>query len=105
MQGHVIVIFDAQRSLEFSVDAPVDGDRARAARAWFGQNWDSLGCEPLRVSGKVLLLDKILGVAKALGYTNLSSRADLAREFAVHAIQALEKPRVTVDLPGLAIVY
>ncbi|WP_323018853.1 hypothetical protein [Castellaniella sp.] len=105
MQGHVIIVFDAQHSLEFTVDAPVDAEQARAARAWFEQRWESLGCEPLRVSGKVLLLDKILGVADALGYRALSSQADLAQEFAAHAVQALEKPRVTVDVPGLSIVY
>ncbi|CDM22791.1 hypothetical protein [Castellaniella defragrans] len=105
MQGHVIVIFDAHRSLELPVDAPVDPDRAHAAREWFEQTWESLGCEPLRVSGKVLLLDKILGVADSLGYSRLSAQPELAREFAAHAVQALEKPRVTVDLPGLAIVY
>ncbi|MDY0308302.1 MAG: hypothetical protein RBR29_00685 [Castellaniella sp.] len=105
MQGHVIVIFDAHRSLELTVDAPVDAERAHAAREWFEQTWESMGCEPLRVSGKVLLLDKILGVADSLGYSRLSSQPELAQEFAGHAIQALEKPRVTVDLPGLAIVY
>jgi len=105
MQGHVIIVFDAQRSLELAVDVPVDAGQAQAARAWFEQRWESLGCEPLRVSGKVLLLDKILGVADALGYRALSSQADVASEFAGHAVQALEKPRVTVDLPGLAIVY
>ena len=105
MNAHVIVIFDTHRSLEIPIDADFDGDRAHRARAWFEQNWESLGCEPLRVSGKVLLLDKILGVADALGYANLSSEPGLAEEFARHAVQALEKPRVTVDLPGLAIVY
>ncbi|MGB6243058.1 MAG: hypothetical protein WBF69_11340 [Castellaniella sp.] len=105
MQGHVIVVFDAHQSLEFDVDTPVDAELARAARAWFEQRWEALECEPLRVSGKVLLLDKILGVADALGYRALSSQAGLAREFAAYAVQALEKPRITVDLPGLAIVY
>ena len=105
MQGQVIVVFDAHRSLELSVDAPMDADQASASRDWFEQTWSSLGCEPLRVSGKVLLLDKILGVADGLGYASLSSRPDLAQEFAGHALQALQKPRVTVDLPGLAIVY
>ncbi|MFV0282822.1 MAG: hypothetical protein ACK5JE_03405 [Castellaniella sp.] len=105
MQGHVIVIFDAQRSLELSVDVPTGADQAHAAREWFEQTWESLGCEPLRVSGKVLLLDKILGVADSLGYNRLASKSDQAREFAGYAVQALEKPRVTVDLPGLAVVY
>ena len=105
MQAHVIVVFDAHRSLELSVDAALDAEQASAARDWFEQTWESLGCEPLRVSGKVLLLDKILGVADGLGYGRLSSQDDLAQEFARHAVQALQKPRVTVDLPGLAIVY
>jgi len=105
MQGHVIVVFDAQRSLELSVDVALDDGQSAAARDWFEQTWESLGCEPLRVSGKVLLLDKILGVADGLGYSRLSSQADLAQEFARYAVQALQKPRVTVDLPGLAIVY
>ena len=105
MQAHVIVIFDAHRSLELSVDTPLAADQAAASRDWFEQSWESLGCEPLRVSGKVLLLDKILGVADGLGYSRLSAQADLAQEFAQHAVQALQKPRVTVDLPGLAIVY
>ncbi|CAM5784774.1 hypothetical protein [Castellaniella caeni] len=105
MQGHVIIVFDAHRSLELDVDTPIEPAAARAARDWFAQQWQALGCEPLRVSGKVLLLDKILGVADALGYANLSAKGSLAQEFATHAVQALEKPRVTVDLPGLAIVY
>ena len=105
MQGHVIVVFNAHRSLELSVDTTLDAGRAATARDWFEQTWESLGCEPLRVSGKVLLLDKILGVADGLGYSRLSSQPDLAQEFAAHAVQALQKPRVTVDLPGLAIVY
>ena len=105
MQPHVIVVFDTQRSLELPVDTALDAGQAGASRDWFDQTWESLGCEPLRVSGKVLLLDKILGVADALGYGRLSTQADLAQEFAAHAVQALQKPRVTVDLPGLAIVY
>jgi hypothetical protein len=105
MQGHVIVVFDAHRSLELSVDVPMDADQASAARDWFEQTWESLGCEPLRVSGKVLLLDKILGVADGLGYARLSSQDEAAQTFARHTVQALQKPRVTVDLPGLAIVY
>lgn len=105
MQGHVIIVFDAHRSLELAVETPVDPALSQAARAWFEESWESLGCEPLRVSGKVLLLDKILGVADSLGYGKLSSKADLAEEFASHTVQALEKPRVTVDLPGLSIIY
>ena len=75
------------------------------ARDWFDGAWETLGCEPLRPSGKVLLLDKVLGVADALGYDILSTDAKEAREFAEHLALALERPRITVDLPGLTVGY
>lgn len=105
MSSNVIIVFNGHQSLEIPVGAVPDKDLAPAARDWFEQRWASLGCEPLRVSGKVLLLDKIMGVADALGYSAFRSQPDLAAEFAGHAVHALGKPRVTVDLPGLAIVY
>lgn len=105
MQAHVVIVFDARHSLEFDVEVSPDAAQAQAARQWFEHRWAALGCEPLRVSGKVLLLDKILGVADALGYRKLSSQTETAQEFASQAVLALEKPRVTVDLPGLSIVY
>ncbi|MFT0532179.1 hypothetical protein ACMHYJ_04995 [Castellaniella hirudinis] len=105
MQSHVTIIFNAHRSLEIAVDAPPDKALAAAARQWFDQRWESLGCEPLRVSGKVLLLDKILGVADTLGYPAFQAQPGLADEFAAQAVRALEASRVTVDLPGLAVAY
>ncbi|ETH87317.1 hypothetical protein L560_4024 [Bordetella pertussis STO1-CHOC-0018] len=76
---------------------------AAAARDWFDSAWEMLGCEPLRPSGKVLLLDKILGVADALGYDTLSGDAKESREFAEQAALALGKARIVVDLPGLMV--
>jgi len=105
MNAHVIIVFDVHHSLEIPVTVTPDANTAQASRAWFDQAWESLGCEPLRISGKVLLLDKILGVADALGYATLSSQPERRAEFARHAALALEKPRVTVDLPGLVVAY
>uniref|UniRef100_UPI00333EE045 hypothetical protein n=1 Tax=Castellaniella defragrans TaxID=75697 RepID=UPI00333EE045 len=105
MSSHVNVIFDARHSIEIPVEAKPDPQAARQACQWFQQQWESLGCEPLRASGKVLLLDKILGVADALGYKLLSADAARAEEFARQVVLALERPRVTVDLPGLTIAY
>ncbi|MNY80996.1 hypothetical protein D3C86_2223270 [compost metagenome] len=51
------------------------------------------------------MLDKILGVADALGYAKLASDQQLAQDFAEQAALALEKPRVTVDLPGLVVGF
>src|SRR3546814_8784753 len=87
-----------------SSDLP-GGQASIAARDWFDSTWTRLGCEPLRPSGKVLLLDKILGVADALGYTGLSQDEQQAAEYAAQAALALEKPRITVDLPGLVVGF
>ncbi|WP_459616364.1 hypothetical protein [Bordetella sp. 2513F-2] len=105
MRSDITVIFDARRSVDLSVDVEPGPQRAANARDWFDGAWETLGCEPLRPSGKVLLLDKIMGVADALGYDTLSGDAKEAREFAEHAALALGKARITVDLPGLTVGY
>ncbi|WP_353151330.1 hypothetical protein [Pollutimonas bauzanensis] len=105
MRGVVTIVFNIRQSIELTVDAEPGGAASAAARDWFEETWVKLGCEPLRASGKVLLLDKILGVADALGYSELSKNNELATEFATQAVLALEKPRITVDLPGLIVGF
>lgn len=105
MRGVVTIVFNTRQSVELTVDAEPGGAESAVARDWFEETWVKLGCEPLRTSGKVLLLDKILGVADALGYSELSTNNELATEFATQAVLALEKQRITVDLPGLIVGF
>lgn len=105
MRSDVTIIFDARRRLDLAAQVEPTQSGADAARQWFDTSWDTLGCEPLRPSGKVLLLDRIMGVADALGYDVLSTDAAQAQTFAEHAALALGKPRITVDLPGLTVGY
>ncbi|MDS1139850.1 hypothetical protein RE432_05340 [Pusillimonas sp. SM2304] len=105
MRSVVTVIFNSRQSLELGVDVEPDSAGSQAARDWFDATWVRLGCEPLRPSGKILLLDKILGVADALGHAQLSQDAQQAQEFARQAALALQKPRITVDLPGLVVGF
>ncbi|RTZ43444.1 hypothetical protein EKL30_10675 [Candidimonas sp. SYP-B2681] len=105
MRSVVTIIFNPRQRVELAVDVEPGGAGSVAAREWFETAWSRLGCEPLRASGKVLMLDKILGVADALGYLELSKYGDLAQEFATMAAMALEKPLITVDLPGLSVGY
>ncbi|APX78011.1 hypothetical protein QEP16_00710 [Achromobacter insolitus] len=105
MRSDITIVFDSRRSLDLSASVEPSPQRQSDARDWFDSAWETLGCEPLRPSGKVLLLDKVLGVADALGYETLSSDEKEAREFAEHLALALERPRITVDLPGLTVGY
>lgn len=73
-------------------------------RRWLDDQFTSLDCEPLRASGKVLLADKVLTVARAAGEPLLNDAA-WSRDFARAASAALAKPVVRVDVPGMAVTF
>ena len=105
MRSTVNIIFSRHHNLELTVDVEPDPDASKAARRWFDDTWERLGCEPLRPSGKVLLLDKMLGVADTLGYHTFDDEPEQAQEYARQAALALERPHITVDLPGMTVGY
>ncbi len=105
MRSDISLVFDPRRTLDLTVEVPSDAANALAGRQWLDQTWEDLGCEPLRPSGKVLLLDKVLGIADAYGYDKLRAEPALAQEFAENVARALDRPRITVDLPGLMVGY
>ena len=63
MRSEVIVVLDGDR--EYRVDtqslSPISSDEGRR---WLDQQFVSLECEPLRATGKVLLADKLVVVAR-----------------------------------------
>ncbi|GDY34851.1 hypothetical protein ACINB_07430 [Acidovorax sp. NB1] len=75
-----------------------------AGRRWLDEQFISLDCEPLRASGKVLLADKVLTVARAAG-APLMQDPDWSRNFARAASAALARPIVRVDVPGMAVTF
>lgn len=105
MRCEITFIFNSRDTLESIVEIEQDDMALHAARKWMDETWEKMGCEPIRPSGKVLLLDKILGIAEAYGQDALSSDTSARETFAKHIAQALGKPHVTVDLPGLRIGY
>jgi len=105
MRSTVTIIFNGRQSIERNIEVSADDGSAASARDWFDDTWTRLGCEPLRPSGKVLLLDKVLGVADALGYEELAQNGALMEEFATQAALALGKPRIIVDLPGSVVGF
>ena len=99
MRCEISFVFSPRDSLDMVVDTDPTDANSTASRKWLDDTWEQLGCEPVRLSGKVLLLDKILGVTDALGYTALSSDPARAQDLAWHIAHALGRWRVTVDLP------
>ena len=103
MRSDVTVIFSSQQEFRLDLEGtePLTND---AARRWLDDEFVRLDCEPLRPSGKVLLADKVLTVARAAGDALMSDPA-WSRDFARAASAALAKPVVRVDVPAMAVSF
>lgn len=72
------------------------------ARAWLDGQFTALDCEPLRASGKVLTVDKVLLVTQAAGVT-LFADGQWAADYVCAVHGALGKPMIRVDVPAMAV--
>jgi hypothetical protein len=89
------------RESTLSVDAALP---AAEARAWLDEQYLTLGCEPLRASGKVLVADKLISIVDAAGEA-LFADAAWAERFAAAATGSTGRERVDIDLPTRALRY
>lgn len=105
MRCVVTLIFGPDETLELPVSVVTSTLGALNAREWFEEAWVRLECEPIRASGKVLLLDKIICVTEALGYPLLSQSSGHALELASQIALALKRPYITVDLPDSTVTF
>ncbi|OJX33259.1 MAG: hypothetical protein BGO74_16350 [Burkholderiales bacterium 68-12] len=103
MHSVVTVCLDKDQEFRFELDG-VEPMAHEQARLWLDGEFTRMECEPLRASGKVLLADKVLVVARAAGASLLGDRAWLG-QFARAASAALSRPVVRIDLAGMTINY
>ena len=106
MRSQVIVSWgDASRhTFDLEEVQPMPHDMARA---WLDDQFHELGCEPLRLTGKVLLADKALAIAQAVGESRFTDPAHRpwAMVYARAVSAMLVKPVVRVDVPSLTVSY
>lgn len=96
MSSIVTVVFDGHR--EYELIAHADRlDRETAGR-WLDEQWQILDCEPTHPMGKVLLLDKILGVARYAGEKRFAEANAWSRDFADVVATLLDQPVVRIDV-------
>jgi hypothetical protein len=99
MTREVIVAFGPTRRYQFYVH---EGDLAGAtddqARRWLDDQWDALECEPASPTGKILLLDKMLCVARGGGEDRFADKGAWAQQFVRSVARLLERPVVLVDV-------
>jgi len=103
---HVIVTFGKDKQYEFKMpDTELAGRTAEEARRWFDKEFTDLECEPTNPVGKVLIIDKILSVARYGGESRFLEGKGWAQEFARQAAVALGRDTIRVDVASFSISY
>jgi len=98
MRGTVIVSFARDREYELRITA---GDKplptAQEGGLWLSQQFEEFDCSPRSLVGKVLVLDRVLEVARAAGEKRFGDIA-WAEQYARAVLAALKRDSVRVDL-------
>jgi hypothetical protein len=103
MHGEVKVVFEPDQQFDLLVAAN-EVSAFDAARKWLDEQFIKNGCEPMRGSGKVLIADKILGIAAAVGPAAFADKV-WAQAYAIASLGALGKSRLSVDVAKLSLSY
>ena len=75
------------------------------ARRWFDREFSELKTDPVNPVGKVLIIDKILDVARGGGEQRFADGQNWATTFARYTALALGREMVRVDVAAYAISY
>jgi hypothetical protein len=104
MEYRILVKLGKGKDYEFKLhDGELAGATPQSARRWFEQQFADMGCVPTNPTGKTLLVDLIVGVARAIGEKPFAQGDSLAREFARNAIVVLQRSAVSIDVEALSV--
>lgn len=105
MQHQVVVSFNKDRQFDFKFDSTSIGATQDEARQWFDQQFQVLGCNVVTPTGKVLIVDRILSVAKYAGEARFVEQTPWADHFVRNAAMILGREVIRVDVANYAIGY
>ena len=74
------------------------------SREWLDAEFTRLECEPLRPTGKLLLADKVVVLARDAGAVRLADPA-WGPQFAAAAAAALAKPTALIDAQAMSVSF
>jgi hypothetical protein len=100
MSAQVSIRFSPDVTIEIRVPFAPDAAAQAQARDWLDRTFHEFGCEPVRLTGKVLLLDKVLGIADAAGAKHFQHDPAWGELYARAVTSALQRTRVQVDVEG-----
>jgi hypothetical protein len=103
MVSEVVVKFGPGHEVYVTVrDAPPMSHED--GRHWLDDQYQAFDCDSLRASGKVLLADKVLAIARAAGHAQFGDES-WAQDFARATTAALSRSFVTVDVAATLIGF
>ena len=106
MLYHVVISFAKGRehSYEFS-SVELAEHSPEEARRWFDKEYSDLKCEPSNPMGKVLIIDKILHVARSGGEQRFVDGKMWATQFSRYAALVLGRDTIRIDVDAFRIGY
>ena len=106
MRNYVVVSFGDGSEFEFELSpADLAGMTAGEARQWFEREFTALECDVPAPTGKVLLADFILGVARNSGERRFREEPAWARQFAINASILMARDLIRVDVANNVVGY
>ena len=103
MRSEIRVVADNGQEFKFDLDQATPLT-PQAGREWLDAEFTRLECEPLRPTGKLLLADKVLVVARDAGPRRLAD-PEWGLTFARAAAATLGKPVIHVDLTAMTLAF
>jgi hypothetical protein len=106
MLYHVMVSFGNGKEYPYQFSpGELAESSAEEARRWFDKEYANLSCEPSNPVGKVLIIDKILDVARCGGEQRFIDGKSWAAQFARYTALVLGRDTIRVDVAGFNIGY
>ena len=106
MLYHVVVSFGRNKDYRFEFsEADLSESSPEEARRWFDKEFAELKCEVTSPTGKVLIIDKILNIARNGGEQRFIDGKSWATQFARYTALALGRDTIRVDVEAVSIGY
>jgi hypothetical protein len=106
MACHLSVVFADGQRMDYELhDAEIARFGRDEAKNWLGQEFEAAGCVPSNPVGKLLLADRIIGLAKEQSKRDFDPPSPWMKEFLAATAAALNCPVVTIDLGNDTLGY
>lgn len=106
MSYHVIVSFAKDREYDFkSLGGDVSVATQEDARKWLEKEFNDLQCEITSPTGKILIIDKLLSIARSAGEERFAQRSEWAAQYARNVALTLGRDLVRIDAENNRLGY